>query len=109
MELEAGEYVIIPCTFKPGVEIPFFLNVYSEGNPTLTPCIDWKISAVDGEWSKSKGNAGGCPNYPSWRENSQYLFKLTKQDTVSIILDKLENQDDLFLGFYVVKCDGKLI
>lgn len=46
--LDAGDYVIIPCTFRPGIELPFFITVFSVGGvePILTQCIDWVAERV---------------------------------------------------------------
>jgi len=56
-----------------------------------------------GSW---KGRtAGGCFNYPTWRNNPQYLLKTSEKGKV--VLELTQNEDN-HIGFYVLKADGKI-
>jgi hypothetical protein len=42
-----------------------------------TPIAPLRDLCVRGEWRE--GNAGGCRNYVSWRQNEQYTLRLEPQ------------------------------
>jgi hypothetical protein len=70
---------------------------------------EWQSSVTKGEW---KGvSAGGCPNFPTWRNNPQYGFELKVGDVVLITLmqdDARMNgvrESPVAVGFLLLKAD----
>jgi hypothetical protein len=60
------------------------------------------LSLTQGTW---KGRtAGGCFNFPTWRNNPQYILKTSEKGKVTI---ELTQNEDNHIGFYVMKADGK--
>jgi hypothetical protein len=45
--LESGEYIMIPCTFLPGIELPFYLTTYSNTDATIVQMKEWNWIYVD--------------------------------------------------------------
>jgi Calpain large subunit, domain III len=73
----AEPYLVIPCTFQPGVESDFKLTVYPERTPsgespkvTLAPVQEWHTASSASAWRGE--TAGGCLNYHTWRKNPQF-------------------------------------
>ena len=102
--LEEGEYDIVPCTFKPNIEGPFWMTVYSTGDVTLKTSKEWHMTEMQGKWSVSEGTAVGCANMAGWQANPQYKVTVKKACRVVMTLDhKVQTDDDEYIGFYVVK------
>ena len=51
-----------------------------------TPIEPLRDLRVSGEWRE--GNAGGCRNYVSWRQNEQYLLRLNRDRRASVVLER---------------------
>jgi hypothetical protein len=71
---------------------------------------EWKPSAIKGEW---KGpSAGGCGNFPTWKNNPQFGFTLTSVGDVFVTLMQHDSRMDgskeppLNIGFLVLKNSG---
>jgi hypothetical protein len=117
LELEAGNYAVIPCSFKAGIEMPFILTLYTSEALDLKPAKTWTTVSVEvclrycktlirlqGEWKVASNTAGGCANTPSWKQNNQYLLTVTKAEEISLILCRTKDpNNDIYVGFYVVK------
>jgi hypothetical protein len=104
--LEAGQYILIPCTFDPGQEASFQVNIYSNTYAIELELIDEeKLSRLQGEW-KGK-SAGGCLNHPTWRFNPQFVVKITKPVKLRIQLEQNPGNRIQFIGFYIIKGSGK--
>ena len=70
--------VLCPSTFQPGKKGRFRIVVMTErplaAPPTpLEPLRDLRLR---GEWRE--GNAGGCRNHVTWRQNEQYMLRLNR-------------------------------
>jgi hypothetical protein len=69
LNLNPGDYVIIPTTFEPGKERAFAISAYSSSPlqlSALNSSDDWKEASIMGEW-KGK-TAGGCFSNQTWRK-----------------------------------------
>jgi hypothetical protein len=115
-ELEKSDlpYVIIPCSFTPGVERKFRLAVSlqptkgsSRSSRTrigkvaqLVPCTsEWKRKCFQGHWSAKY--AGGSCAEPSWTQNPQFLVKTTCKIKVAAILTQKSLVNTI--GFYLAR------
>lgn len=115
--------MIIPSTFAPNAEASF--KVYAKiinfnGDNTSQLCLQlietgfaecsagnikkfFEISFV--EWKQSL--AGGCVNYPTWRDNPQFLLEISQETYVQVLLEtNLDPELKHHIGFYVVKTSG---
>ena len=80
VELEAGEYNLIPYTEEPQTFMPYILSVSSSSAIGLkaVPKAKEPPTIVRGKWSASGGTAGGCPNHvDTWTSNPQFVIKAT--------------------------------
>ncbi|KAL0236916.1 hypothetical protein PCE1_000313 [Barthelona sp. PCE] len=104
--LPAGDYIIMPATFKAGVEGPFSLYINSCESSDLQTLVQEKKENITlhGEWSPGGGHSR-CKN---WYRNPQYMLtSKTKQDvTVSILSDIASGCHH---GFYVMGVDGFML
>lgn len=76
----------------------------------------WNSIIINGEWSNSKGTAGGCRNYPTFVKNPQYVIDL-KEDAdgdgkCSVLVALMQKHrrkqrkmgvQDLCIGFSIYK------
>ena len=51
-----------------------------------TPIEPLRDLRLRGEWRE--GNAGGCRNHVSWRQNEQYMLRLNRARRVSVVLER---------------------
>eukprot|EP00008_Paramoeba_atlantica_P002348 CAMPEP_0201501750 /NCGR_PEP_ID=MMETSP0151_2-20130828/83753_1 /ASSEMBLY_ACC=CAM_ASM_000257 /TAXON_ID=200890 /ORGANISM="Paramoeba atlantica, Strain 621/1 / CCAP 1560/9" /LENGTH=637 /DNA_ID=CAMNT_0047895279 /DNA_START=1709 /DNA_END=3619 /DNA_ORIENTATION=+ len=100
------QYVIVPCTFDPGYESTFKLEIFGDTDIRLKPLKSKKEVELQGEWFGA--TAGGCVNYPTWRNNPQYFLFMRQSATVTISLVQ-EGGDEHSIGFYVVKTTGNRV
>lgn len=71
---------------------------------------NWSHTFIRGEWKGE--SAGGCGNFPTWKNNPQYGFRLPQADEVFITLmqddvrmnGKIESS--INIGFVVLKAPG---
>lgn len=86
IESKKGECVaIMPNTFEAGVQMPFYLKVYSRSIEDIKLVDkDAPAAQVKGAWDAKNG--GGCLNNPSWVDNPQYLLTVNKKTDVPIAL-----------------------
>jgi len=91
---QPGNYIVMPCTFNPGVAFKFELTVYTEfkGN-AFEITKDLPKKTIRGMW---KGpTAGGCVNYPkTWLSNPQFLLELDRKGTVMVTLEQEFNPNE---------------
>jgi len=56
---------------------------------------------MSGEW---KGKTmGGCPNFPTWKNNPQYLINLSEPSQLTVILTQSQKEKLPYIGFYIIK------
>ena len=80
--------VLCPSTFQPGKKGRFRIVVMTErplaAPPTpIEPLRDLRLR---GEWRE--GNAGGCRNHVTWRQNEQYMLRLNRARRASVVLER---------------------
>jgi len=90
-ELEPGvEYIAVPCTYEPAVQMPFHLSAASPAGCILEPLPasgDWHERGLSGAWSVQAGTAGGCPNNPeTWAQNPQFEVRVSAPTTLVAVL-----------------------
>jgi len=91
VDLPAGAYNILTCTFHPNCENTFEISV--SGNSMgksqlyeLTPANDWKKVSAKGAWTGNK--CGGCSNNKNtWMQNPMFRLDVTKPDLIKIVID----------------------
>ena len=75
MELEAGEYTIVPYTMDPNTYLPYELTAASTSPLALTTLPDATTTTavtLRGTWAEGT-MAGGCPNQrETWTQNPQW-------------------------------------
>lgn len=102
LQLQAGRYVIIPCTESPGVEREAVMNFKmsdSSGVALNTLEDTWKCVSKSGEWNEQ--TSGGSWTEPTWLKNQQYALSFKRDAQVTVALS-LENAAHSPVGFYVV-------
>eukprot|EP01127_Copromyxa_protea_P012816 TRINITY_DN3368_c0_g1_i1.p1 TRINITY_DN3368_c0_g1~~TRINITY_DN3368_c0_g1_i1.p1 ORF type:complete len:647 (+),score=146.86 TRINITY_DN3368_c0_g1_i1:631-2571(+) len=97
VNLKPGSYLIVPCTFNPNSLGCYTLRVLSEDTVeplVLLPEVSYVVQK--GVWKGS--TAGGSFNYPeSWKNNPQYLLKIKKELTITIVLTQAaDNKEKAF-------------
>lgn len=101
--LESGTYVVIPCTFSPGEETTFRITIHSDDDikiEELSPNDEWTFVTQKGEW-KDK-SAGGCPKFPSFLNNPQFVLKADEPTHAVILLSQTEKTSDFdSINFYI--------
>ncbi|KAF2068461.1 hypothetical protein CYY_010212 [Polysphondylium violaceum] len=107
IDLEPGNYCIIPYAETFGFNGTYKLNVDSEklDNIEFYPLpkneeAQWKEITVDGLWSTGT-NGGGDINILGWTKNPQYSLTLTKRSRACVLLSQDDNEKSV--GFYVIK------
>lgn len=99
-------YVLIPCTYKAGEERDWTLTLTTDSSITLSPKFenDWKIQAIEGEWTKE--TAGGCRNHGTFLDNPQYVLTIPQgsvEPHARIMLFQREKEDFEPISVYIVK------
>jgi len=113
LDIQAGAYNILACTFKPNCENTFEISV--SGNHLqkaslyeLTPANDWKKTSLKGAWVQ--GKCGGCSNHKNtWMQNPLYRLEVPQADLFKIIVDV---HDDIksAAGYYLwATADGNAV
>lgn len=44
--LDVGHYILLPATFQPGIEMPFYLTLYANSDVSVVPCREWTPSSI---------------------------------------------------------------
>jgi len=110
--LEAGQYVVIPCTFDADVIGPFriitYVNDGDAGFALLTG--QWQhVKELKGAWEE--GLAGGSPNNTTFTNNPQYYITFPESDKPIDILFQLVQEsahyEEASIGFLVVKAKNQ--
>ena len=102
--LSAGsEYVLVPCTFRPGERSKFWVTIFSEHELAACNVIDTsREQVVAGEWRGA--TAGGCYNHDSFVRNPQYLVQpkemQEKAFRVNVVLEQEERAELRFISLY---------
>ena len=96
------QYVIVPCTFDPGHEGEFKLEIFCDSDVRLKPLKSTQEVALKGEWVGP--SAGGCLNHPTWRNNPQFFLIMQQTARVTITLRQLDVPEGPLnsIGFYIV-------
>lgn len=101
--LEAGIYVLIPCTFNPHEENNFKITIKSQVEirvEELSPSDEWTFVTQKSEW-KDK-SAGGCPQFPTFLSNPQFVLKADEPTHAVILLSQTERLEEFdSIGFYI--------
>mmetsp|Transcript_13243 Transcript_13243/g.37629 ORF Transcript_13243/g.37629 Transcript_13243/m.37629 type:complete len:845 (+) Transcript_13243:43-2577(+) len=101
------QYVIVPCTFDPGHNSEFKLEIFCDSDVRLKPLKNKQEVILNGEWVGL--SSGGCLNYPTWRNNPQFFLIMQQSAKVCITLRQmlLEGEEKPHsIGFYVVESFG---
>ncbi|XP_034469196.1 calpain-10 isoform X2 [Hippoglossus hippoglossus] len=120
-QLEPGYYLLIPSTFKPGVEGRFLIRVFSSSSISLsalkgpapslplTTDVAWETSYFRGSWIEGK-TAGGSRNFLSHWQNPCFPFTVSDDPAVTsgvnvrITLHQSRPDTDLHpIGFHIYK------
>lgn len=124
---EAGQYVIMPYTFRPGRSLAFELTAtIIREKPTLEELwitldkldekYDWCVQVIEGSWIKGKSTGGG-PQEHTWRYNDMYHIRYTgpkqpfaessKADICMRLFKALDpdNNDEREIGLNVMEHD----
>jgi len=107
-KLEAGSYVVIPCTFDAEVLGPFRLVAYvTDPNASLTIVdTEWKhAKEIKGAWTE--GQAGGSPNnLNTFANNPQFYLEFADSDRPANILIQLVQEsahyEEASIGFLAI-------
>ena len=96
-------YVIIPCTFKKGVQCEFRLLFKSKVEFTIQAVKaekEYRITSQQGKWEGS--SAGGCKNNPTVANNPQFSLE-AKRGVITITLSQTQKDEFDSIGLYVAK------
>eukprot|EP01104_Vermistella_antarctica_P017297 TRINITY_DN6101_c0_g1_i1.p1 TRINITY_DN6101_c0_g1~~TRINITY_DN6101_c0_g1_i1.p1 ORF type:complete len:869 (+),score=173.02 TRINITY_DN6101_c0_g1_i1:217-2823(+) len=104
--LQPGNYVIVPCTFDPGHAGSFDVTIFSDDDVHFYELKNAEETILNGEWSGS--SAGGCVNFPTWRNNPQFFLIVNQQSKLTITLRQVGMGSTRVesIGFYVVRSSG---
>lgn len=104
LELPAGRYIVLPCTYDANQEGSFTVLAYGKHNVKLSTDEE-HCTVLRGQWSLASGNAGGCLNHPSWRASPQYLVNATTPTRVHVLLEQSgpDTSSLPFIGVYALK------
>ncbi|XP_049848970.1 serine/threonine-protein kinase 4 homolog B-like [Schistocerca gregaria] len=97
VSLKPGNYVLLPCTFSPGVCSEFVVSLYSTQNclsllPMHSP---QSYFSTTGSWTPDL-TAGGSFSHPTWRMNTQYLLVPQEDSSLIVRLEQAhENTEQL--------------
>ncbi len=96
-------YTIVPCTFEPGHESAFSLTCFAKRRLKLKSLNQEATDIeVSGQWHDE--SAGGCVNFPTWRNNPQYfLYAKRPFTTVQITLAQKRAFEPYAIGIYVAR------
>jgi hypothetical protein len=75
--LEPGRnYIIMPSTFDPDVDLDLVLEVFADEDIVMERLEEPVSVSTSGAWSVAEDTAGGCMNHPAshWAKNPQFLF-----------------------------------
>eukprot|EP01087_Luapelamoeba_hula_P015527 TRINITY_DN4652_c0_g1_i3.p1 TRINITY_DN4652_c0_g1~~TRINITY_DN4652_c0_g1_i3.p1 ORF type:complete len:593 (+),score=120.95 TRINITY_DN4652_c0_g1_i3:1157-2935(+) len=100
--LDAGRYVVIPCTFDPHNEGVFQLRVYSDKDVNVVPLGEKKGTSLNSEWAGE--TAGGCMNHSTWRKNPHFALTVNKKVPFTLALTQKGSTKHV-IGYYIVTSD----
>ena len=81
LELDAGQYVVIPYTAEPNTFQPYSLSAAATSPVTLAPLPPSDAAGaplvLKGGWDRGLAMAGGCPNaIATWTQNPQFALRV---------------------------------
>jgi len=96
------KYLIIPHTFNSNIEMPFHLSIYSISPIEVVELVE-KLPTTSIQGKFTEYNSGGCTNYPSWRDNPQYIVQFNQRGKVSIDIEQPSNNSGplQYIGYYL--------
>ena len=100
---EPTTYTIAPCTKEPQKYGRFTLSLFSKSKKSieLKEVTDpWKEKTLAGQWAKD--TSGGCFNYATWRNNTQYQLTLQNDGEVTVIVEQELNGTVDSIGCYII-------
>ena len=86
VRLDPGAYILLPCTYDPGVQLPFHVQILADSELENVAFIEEVVVQVEGEWKGA--SAGGNFSHPSWRLNPQYLVTATSECSIVASLEQ---------------------
>ena len=102
-----GDYLMIPCTFEPGVERHFALDV-DEGQATFAHARPWSVGTLPCQWTSQY--SGGSMNCRTWVQNPTFHLTISGSEPCSVTLAVfVKERLDTRIGGYIfedVKGDG---
>eukprot|EP00028_Trichosphaerium_sp_Am-I-7-wt_P007535 CAMPEP_0168535114 /NCGR_PEP_ID=MMETSP0405-20121227/18435_1 /TAXON_ID=498012 /ORGANISM="Trichosphaerium sp, Strain Am-I-7 wt" /LENGTH=1236 /DNA_ID=CAMNT_0008562215 /DNA_START=48 /DNA_END=3758 /DNA_ORIENTATION=+ len=106
VQLEPGQYVMMPCTYKPGYIGPYAVRIFCLHSVQLNLIEESsdQIISHKGEWAL--GTSGGCINFPTWRLNSQYCLGSPIDTKVDIILEQDKRDNMPHAGLCIVRVNN---
>ena len=103
-------YIVVPCTYFPGVCHTFTMSLYSQLPLCFTKIpesLRWKSSVdVCGTWTER--TSGGCRNFPSWKKNPTFSLECASNTRVLCVLSQPDPAAILPIGFYILNKDRKV-
>lgn len=106
IRLEAGSYILVPCTYLPNVFSPFNLQVHADSDLEHVAPIEEASISLDGDWKAPNVTAGGNFSHPTWRLNPQYVITTKSETPVVVTLEQATkpNSEDLpFISVAVIR------
>ena len=106
IRLDAGSYILVPCTYLPNVFSPFNLQVHADSDLEHVAPIEEASISLDGEWKAPNVTAGGNFSHPTWRLNPQYVITTKSETPVVVTLEQAlkTNVDELpFISVAVIR------
>eukprot|EP01122_Echinamoeba_exundans_P012765 TRINITY_DN5421_c0_g1_i1.p1 TRINITY_DN5421_c0_g1~~TRINITY_DN5421_c0_g1_i1.p1 ORF type:complete len:1244 (+),score=206.12 TRINITY_DN5421_c0_g1_i1:107-3838(+) len=102
VNLSAGNFVVVPCTFHPHFQGSFSFSAYGDGEFILEPLRTQSVGIKD-KWVPS--SSGGSFQFSSWRANPQYLatFEESGSASFSVGQERLPNGTFPLIGLVVVR------
>lgn len=98
-KLPAGDYIVVPSTFKPHEELDFVMRVEGDGVAEFKPVLEWETVKFTGKYATK---SGGCQNNrDTWMNNPVFKFEVPKKTRLGITVAFNDDVHGHHHGFYV--------
>lgn len=84
--LNAGKYVLVPCTYVPGFVSKFNVSILGDKTVVSASVAEGPTTALKGSWTG--GTSGGSFQNSTWRSNPQYLLLIGEPGSITITLSQ---------------------